>query len=240
MSDQNNHKQLLSRRDALKALIAAGGATALSNMPHQWEQPFVKVGTLPAFAQTSPLQYPFSNQIESIEFEGEPSSSFQVAVQQGWIIVAPTGTTINNSQANYIYPWIIGRPWLKIKRKFQVITPPGLWGALTIKIKIKFKFFSLPGFGSSNKPKNGTNFTCFIISGANLNLFQHYNSTFQINGNNVVCSMSVPALNSGFWPFFLSCTFPSNFTLNNGSSLFPGYYLGPGCYGNSLKSSFLK
>jgi hypothetical protein len=42
----------LSRRDVLKVLAAATGGIALSTLP-VWKKPFVEVGVLPAFAQTS-------------------------------------------------------------------------------------------------------------------------------------------------------------------------------------------
>ena len=45
----------LSRRRLLKALIAAGGATAAATMlPGKWSKPLVEVGVLPAHAQISP------------------------------------------------------------------------------------------------------------------------------------------------------------------------------------------
>jgi len=47
-------KKRLSRREALKALTALGGAATLSTVPNHWEKPLVKVGALPAFAQISP------------------------------------------------------------------------------------------------------------------------------------------------------------------------------------------
>lgn len=44
----------LSRRRLLKALVAAGGATAaLTALPGKWFKPVVEVGVLPAHAQTS-------------------------------------------------------------------------------------------------------------------------------------------------------------------------------------------
>jgi hypothetical protein len=43
----------LSRRDALKILAAAAGATTLANLPPQWSKPGIAVGVLPAHAQTS-------------------------------------------------------------------------------------------------------------------------------------------------------------------------------------------
>jgi hypothetical protein len=237
MNELNDNPNKLSRRDALKALIAAGGATTLATLPDRWEQPIVQAASLPAFAQTSPGQFPFSNEIESIEFEGAPASDFQFAVQPGWIIVAPTGTTVG--PLHYGYPWILGRPWLKIKRRFQVFVPPGLWGVLSIRIKIKFRFFPLPGFGSSNNIIDDTEFWAFVISGANLNLFQYYVKKFKMNKNKVEVVLELPLIVSGFWPFYISCIFPNNIPLLGGGSLFPGYYLGPGCFGDSVSTSFL-
>jgi len=44
----------LSRRTALKRLVAAGGAVFLTNLPDRWETPVIIEGTLPALAQVSP------------------------------------------------------------------------------------------------------------------------------------------------------------------------------------------
>ena len=43
----------VSRRDAVKILAAAVGATALANLPSKWSKPNLNVGILPAHAQTS-------------------------------------------------------------------------------------------------------------------------------------------------------------------------------------------
>lgn len=43
----------LSRRDALKLLGAAAGATALANLPAKWSTPELTAGVLPAHAQVS-------------------------------------------------------------------------------------------------------------------------------------------------------------------------------------------
>lgn len=48
-------KARLSRRQALKALIALTGASTLSALPNKWEKPLIEVGALPAFAQISPI-----------------------------------------------------------------------------------------------------------------------------------------------------------------------------------------
>lgn len=43
----------LSRRDAIKLLGAATGATLLANLPSKWSKPSLASGVLPAHAQTS-------------------------------------------------------------------------------------------------------------------------------------------------------------------------------------------
>ena len=45
----------LTRRDAIKLLGAAAGATALANLPSKWSKPELVSGVLPAHAQTSCL-----------------------------------------------------------------------------------------------------------------------------------------------------------------------------------------
>ena len=44
----------VSRRDAIKALSAAAGATLIASLPVDWETPVIEMGVLPAYAQTSP------------------------------------------------------------------------------------------------------------------------------------------------------------------------------------------
>jgi hypothetical protein len=46
-------QKIISRRDAMKILAAAAGATALANLPEKWDTPDLEVGVLPAHAQTS-------------------------------------------------------------------------------------------------------------------------------------------------------------------------------------------
>jgi len=51
MSEPKTKK--LSRRDAIKVLGAAAGASVLANIPAKWSKPSVAGGVLPAHAQTS-------------------------------------------------------------------------------------------------------------------------------------------------------------------------------------------
>jgi len=53
--------------------------------------------------------------------------------------------------ADYDYPWIIGRPWIKVKRKWDVFVAPTIWGVLTVMVKIKFSFALKTGYGSKDK-----------------------------------------------------------------------------------------
>ena len=47
--------QPVARRQMLKLLTAVSGTLILSNLPNQWQKPQLKIGILPAHAQTSPL-----------------------------------------------------------------------------------------------------------------------------------------------------------------------------------------
>ncbi|MCB2179931.1 twin-arginine translocation signal domain-containing protein [bacterium] len=58
MSEKMKKNNQLSRRDALKVLGAAAGATALANLPKKWNSPELLSGVLPAHAQTSILPTP--------------------------------------------------------------------------------------------------------------------------------------------------------------------------------------
>lgn len=51
MNDKSPTK--ISRRDAMKILAVATGATALANIPSKWVKPGLDIGVLPAHAQTS-------------------------------------------------------------------------------------------------------------------------------------------------------------------------------------------
>ena len=50
-----NEESLLSRRAALKAMVAIGSGLSVSSLPDHWEIPVIEAGVLPAHAQTSPV-----------------------------------------------------------------------------------------------------------------------------------------------------------------------------------------
>jgi len=247
MSETQENQSGLTRRDALKVLIATSGATALSALPTKWERPLVDVGVLPALAQTSPNQYTFNNEVESIEFEGPGADQLQYAVTAGWIVIAPQGTTVGDQaqsrMGDPLPPWIFSRPWLKVKRKWDVLSPP--WTPV-IKVKIKIKFSPLPGFVSSGKLKDDNDLWCFGISGLNLGNFIYYVTKLKIKKNKIEIEFLLPAVTGSgsffefLYPFFISCYFPLPILLDNGGSLFPGFYVGPGIFGDDVNSSFLK
>jgi hypothetical protein len=54
MTESKNKK--ISRRDAIKLLGAAAGASVLANLPTKWNTPEIVSGVLPAHAQTSTVQ----------------------------------------------------------------------------------------------------------------------------------------------------------------------------------------
>jgi hypothetical protein len=51
----NPSPKKLTRRDAIKILSAAAGASVLANLPSKWSSPELTSGVLPAHAQTSTL-----------------------------------------------------------------------------------------------------------------------------------------------------------------------------------------
>lgn len=233
---------VISRRNALKAIVATGGATALATVPAKWESPLVNVGALPAYAQVSPNQYTFTNDIEDITFEND-NNQLQAAAVAGWIAIAPVGTTVGSRSTETFFPpgsilppWIISRPWLNIRRRWDIVVAP--WPvAITVKIKIKFRV--LPGFFEVDNVADGADIWCFGMAGNNLDLFSYYITKVKVKAKKVEISYSLPAIVSGLYPFYLSLRFPfETIPLINGNSLFSGYYVGPGCFGHRVASSF--
>src|SRR5688572_21354520 len=53
MTETKQKTKKISRRDAIKLLGAATGATILANLPSKWNTPEIASGVLPAHAQTS-------------------------------------------------------------------------------------------------------------------------------------------------------------------------------------------
>ena len=59
MNGRHPNQSTLSRRSALKALLATGSVAGLTTLPDRWQSPLIEVGMLPAHAQTSSGVSPF-------------------------------------------------------------------------------------------------------------------------------------------------------------------------------------
>jgi hypothetical protein len=97
----------VSRRDALKLLGAAAGASVLANLPSKWNTPELTAGVLPAHAQTSvlhtlacdelfttPGETPVINSIVRI-FPGDPGIQMRYDIDLTELTIDvgdPTGT----------------------------------------------------------------------------------------------------------------------------------------------------
>jgi hypothetical protein len=79
----------LSRRDALKLLGAAAGASVLANLPSKWSTPQLAAGVLPAHAQTSVL-YALSCD-DLVYLPGEGVNEWQVGSA---VIISPVAPGI--------------------------------------------------------------------------------------------------------------------------------------------------
>jgi len=64
LNSRHPNQNTLSRREALKALLAAGSVAGLTTLPERWQSPLIEVGMLPAHAQTSPGVSPFFRIVE--------------------------------------------------------------------------------------------------------------------------------------------------------------------------------
>ncbi len=128
MSGLKKEKQSLTRRDALKALAATGGAVALSTLPDKWETPVVEVGTLPAFAQGSPQPlFGFEPQVE-ITVDNRAAQFSEDPNFPGWLRVNTQGGAPLEGQAT----WDPDKPVRDKDKKWP--NPAG------VKVKIIFCF----------------------------------------------------------------------------------------------------
>ena len=82
----------LSRRDAIKILGAAAGATVLANLPSKWSTPELTSGRLPAHAATSL----HTLACDSSEFVSPPNNT-----------QFTSGVTVNPPDANIVMRWTI-------------------------------------------------------------------------------------------------------------------------------------
>lgn len=221
----------LSRREALRLLAATSGVAALSAVPNKWQTPLVEVGALPALAQasnqavtpvTSPADYPFENPLP--EYEGD-LSGLKIAPQNGWLVIAEEGQTVG-AASTYDYPWIITRPWITIIRRWDIVVAP--WPFVR-KIKIKYRFQARGGHGSSHNIRDDVDFWFYTTSSPFPSMY--YVSKVKVRRRSIEIELRLPALGSGFYPFFCSGYFPMPIYLTGGFAYDPGLYLGPGIVG---------
>jgi len=88
-------KNKLSRRDAIKLLGAAAGASVLANLPSKWSKPSLAGGVLPAHAQTSCFTL-----VERISFTGSESNN-GIFYLSGGVFLAPDAFTPNPGGPGY-------------------------------------------------------------------------------------------------------------------------------------------
>ena len=82
MNDKSQVK--ISRRDAIKALAAVAGATALANIPSKWIKPSLNVGILPAHAQTSVVHHTVTAGIS------DPTANYCNSLKSTAVITPPS------------------------------------------------------------------------------------------------------------------------------------------------------
>ena len=126
----------LSRRDAIKLLGAATGATLLANLPSKWSKPELSSGVLPAHAQTSISPVSFSSAIETpITCGGLANIPYNVAQPQILIafevLIAPQ---INLYPVNYqLVPQNVS---VNVPLTGQVLTNSSGLAALSVQVSI--------------------------------------------------------------------------------------------------------
>jgi hypothetical protein len=142
-------KARLSRRQALKALIALGGASTLSTLPNKWKKPLVEVGALPVFAQISPTPSPSSLNISDLSVSdrqagcdpggGEPGDLFLVSLSY----TDPDGLTPDEARLRITFEFL---PSHSMDSDQIVLGPINItggengfqWGTVTVPICVAF------------------------------------------------------------------------------------------------------
>lgn len=220
-STPKNSQPLLSRREALKALAASTGAAALATIPEQWQAPEIQVGALPAFAQASPLSYPFANEVEvRVERNGSVLSEVTWFEDQGWVgLYVPAGSNrpVEGQEAGG------KKPWRRLRRR--KVGPP-LWAAGSVVVIITLIFKPILPNEQKKKPKG--KLTCFGYG-------RFQNTGFageiedEIENGRVTIAFPLPVGFFGF--FFFSCFFPPIISLEDDNELDGTFYFGPCIYG---------
>ena len=116
MSEPTNKQ--LSRRDALKLLGAAAGASVLANLPSKWSTPQSVAGVLPAHAQTSALGCPELGWSGTVIWQ----EGAQDAVGFRLVIPVPGGFTVGPGSTPEL---ITGTSWVEGEFQQTITVPTG-------------------------------------------------------------------------------------------------------------------
>ncbi len=96
MTPSSKNKSTLSRREALKSLLAISGVTTFSRLPLEWTPPHIEVGYLPAHAQASSIDV------------GSEIAVMATSSQGRKVVVFPTAATNLPTPIQYTVPDIPG------------------------------------------------------------------------------------------------------------------------------------
>ena len=119
MADKSQKQ--ISRRDAMKILAAAVGATALANLPGKWSPPELEMGVLPAHAQTSPAYELIVGPSDpNANFCSTPISSADIlpatsSIKMRYQIVLSPGLVLNYAPTGKVYTNEFGHVSLPIE-----------------------------------------------------------------------------------------------------------------------------
>lgn len=165
MSSASSRK--LSRRDAIKLLGAATGATLLANLPSKWSTPELASGVLPAHAQTSMLHTLTCTSLLNAGSVGAPTNFSLIsvinitpaanAISMDYQISLNTTSGTASLQSSYPMPSAsVGTgPGGQINLPFVVVTAPNISGTAAGTLTITWGFTnSAEGIGTCDQQFN--------------------------------------------------------------------------------------
>lgn len=227
-SEHNHQDNLLSRRDALKGMLAATGVTGLSTLPGRWEAPLIEVGLLPPLAQISGVvTYPFTNDITMrlIDENGNEVSNATWFEDQGWggVYINPNVTTQNNVTGQNGDDLFSRRPWRRLRRRR---VPAPAWAA-TLRVEVRVTFRPIDDDDEDRIPRGRLFCYGYGLFGGVV-----YSGLIEgeIDDGEVILLFPIPIGFIGF--FFFSCFFPTIIVLEDETELDSSFYFGPCLYGD--------
>ncbi|MCB0175229.1 MAG: VWA domain-containing protein [Anaerolineaceae bacterium] len=220
MSDQKKEEYILSRRDALKTLVAVTGATTISTISRKWEPPYLDVGVLPAFAQgsqpTSGVDYPFTSEVDV-----DPADALLFS-NRGWLTVNINNgipgppTVVTSADHN------IDIQTIPLRRPFPSVPPS--WNPVS-DITIPYRFISTKGA----IPEDGTVIWLYGVSDDGS--FEGAIEGVVLNG---LVTFEYPAPNPYSGAFYLSANFRNKeIILTDGTQIDSTFYFATGIFGKN-------